>query len=102
MKGKMNKKSIIALIIVGVLALCALGGWLIWKNHHQPVVDETIQEETDMDTAPVLVLDYNNVSLGLDHSFTVQAKTYFKGEEVKDKIEYTWELDEESSADIAS
>ena len=102
MKGKMNKKSIIILIIVGVLALSALGSWFIWKNKHQPVVEGPIQEETDSDTAPILVLDYNNVSLGLDKSFTVQAKIYWKGEEIKEQIEYTWELDEDCSADIAS
>ncbi|MBQ2986407.1 MAG: hypothetical protein IJE23_02875 [Tyzzerella sp.] len=103
MKGKINKKTIVALSVVGLLALCALGSWFIWKSKQQPVVENPIEEvEEDTTTAAVLVLDYNNVSLGLDHSFTVQAKTYWEGEEVDDQIEYTWEMDEEGSADVAS
>ena len=57
---------------------------------------------TDSQSAPSIELDFNNVAIGLNYTFTVTPKMMWKGEEVTDEIEYTWELNEGAASDIAS
>ena len=164
MKGKISKKAILLLSIVGILILSALGiGYalidsqsasvtlntsvleldvtdtfelkadkntkrkLVWASEDETVATVTdgvvtavkagttkvkvsvgkaeavcVVNVTDSQSAPILELNYNNVSIGLDYSFTAQASVSWKGEKVEEEIAYTWTLAEGYDEKIAS
>lgn len=99
----MNKR-ILALLISAVVVIAAVCATILVFNHQKPSDKKdnptnTVEAE-DTDIAPVLELNYNNVAIGLDYSFTVSPKVTMSGEEVDEDIQYSFQLKDDAASDI--
>lgn len=105
MKGKMTKKTVTLISCIAILLIAAIVAGIIVMNHRQPVkpVEKPIAEQMEeSDVPPVLELDYNNVAIGLDYSFTVSPRITWQGETVEEEVACDWQLGEGAAEDVVS
>ncbi len=105
MKGKMTKKTVTLISCIAILLVAAIVAGIIVMNHRQPVkpVEKPIAEQMEeSDVPPVLELDFNNVAIGLDYSFTVSPRITWQGETVEEDVACDWQLGEGAAEDVVS
>lgn len=90
----------IATVDGGLVVACAEGSATIIAKAGDVSATCTVSVYNSW-TAPVLVVDHDQISIAKGGSYTVTAKTKWKGNDITSNVEYSWSLGEGESGDIA-
>ena len=90
----------IATVSGGLVAACSEGTATVTAKAGDVIATCTISVYNSW-TAPVLVVDHDQISIAKGGSYTVTANTKWKGNDITNSVEYSWSLGDGENGDIA-